>query len=519
MGLGPAQRSAASANSPSRAQQSLARRFLFPNTTTDLPPLLTAQNVPPDLQAELYDVLALALRAYVNPWWTKITRYDKELLPQITHIVTTVIRALEARTLALDLPPLLFHDAPIILTQHFRDYRNAASKLSTSYATGGATSLPHLFHQLQPHIALSSDASIDLQYYRQILDHILKACLPPEDYEPEAERYIVREVILKVLVQDIIPHITQPWFIQKSILDILGSDDHDNLFQSFSSTCLALIHLYKQAVTTIRIVNRPPSNTPVLPHSSTQDEIGSLSATPNTPSISSTSIASCPSPSVSRKAPITSPTSKSNPHQHANYSSPLLTVLSEVFLTTERLSATYLMTLLGIITAAMQPFLDKLLPHLLYTYLSPAFILNIVRLSKRTLFPNGFPAPPPPDPTPEEQAALKQRLTSWRGSGGLSHLTPFFLGNDTSTTLSAAIEPLTSQPCNVHLLVILLDRVLVGLFPELIGSPDTAVDFSLNGSMTVDPGNQGDDVDGYDANNPNYTPSHGTTSALWKELN
>lgn len=239
MGLGPAQRSAASANSPSRAQQSLARRILFPNTTADLPPLLAAQNVPPELQAELYDVLALALRAYVNPWWTKITRYDKELLPQITHIVTTVIRALEARTLALDLPPLLFHDAPIILTQHFRDYRNAASKLSTSYATGGATSLPHLFHQLQPHIALSSDASIDLQYYRQILDHILKACLPPEDYEPEAERYVVREVILKVLVQDIIPHITQPWFIQKSILDILGSDDHDNLFQV---TCIRPFH-------------------------------------------------------------------------------------------------------------------------------------------------------------------------------------------------------------------------------------------------------------------------------------
>lgn len=194
--------------------------------------------------------------------------------------------------------------------------------------------------------------------------------------------------------------------------------------QSFSSTCLALIQLYKQAVTTIRIVNRSPpptprSTTPIPPQPTTKDGIGPLCIHHNTPSISPTSTVSCPSPSVPRETPITSPTPNSNSPQHGNYSSPPLTLLSEIFLTTERLSATYLMTLLGMITAVMQPFLDKLLPHLLYTFLSPAFILNIVRLSKRTLFPNGFPAPPLPDPTQEEQAAIKQRLTSWRGSGGL----------------------------------------------------------------------------------------------------
>lgn len=32
-----------------------------------------------------------------------------------------------------------------------------------------------------------------------------------------------------------------------------------------------------------------------------------------------------------------------------------------------------------------------------------------------------------------------------------------------------ALDPLTSQPCNVHLIVVLFDRILVGLFPELTG--------------------------------------------------
>ena len=31
-------------------------------------------------------------------------------------------------------------------------------------------------------------------------------------------------------------------------------------------------------------------------------------------------------------------------------------------------------------------------------------------ISKKTLFPNGYPAPPPPDPTPEEQIILRERL-------------------------------------------------------------------------------------------------------------
>ncbi len=220
-----------SSHTTSRPQQSLARRILFPNHIRDIPPLLASPDVPPELQAELYDFIALALRAHVNPWWTKITRYDKEFLPQITRTLTIVVRALETRALALDLPALVFRDVHVILGQYCRDYRNATSKVASSYATGGATSLPQLFHQLQPHIALSSDGKIDLEYYRQIVDHVLRACLPSEDYAPEAERFALREVFVNVLVGDVIPKVTQPWFIQKTILDLLGYEEEQHLFK------------------------------------------------------------------------------------------------------------------------------------------------------------------------------------------------------------------------------------------------------------------------------------------------
>lgn len=203
----------------------LSKRLLFPTLpSADLPPLFLTP-VPPELTAELYDFIALALRAFVNPWWSKISKYDKEFLPEINRILTLVIRALEVRVLATDFAPLVFCDLPAILTQHYNDFRDASAKLSTSYAGGGSLSLPVLFHQLQPHLAVSPEGKIDPEYFRQVVDHVLKSCLPHEDYEPEAERFIIREIILKVVLNDVVPKVTQPWFIQKAILELLGSDD------------------------------------------------------------------------------------------------------------------------------------------------------------------------------------------------------------------------------------------------------------------------------------------------------
>ena len=84
-------------------------------------------------------------------------------------------------------------------------------------------SLPVLFHQLQPHMAISLDGErIDEVYIRHIFDHILKCCLPPEDYAPEAQRFMIREIALKVVLQDVVPKITEPWFWYKNVLDLLG---------------------------------------------------------------------------------------------------------------------------------------------------------------------------------------------------------------------------------------------------------------------------------------------------------
>ena len=152
---------------------------LFPSLPpdADLPPLFVSPAAASELNTEVYDFLALALRAFVNTWWTKITRYDKEFLPEITRILTAVFRTLEARLLATDLSPLVFRDLSTLLNQHWSDYRNAQSKLHTSYATGGAATVRQLFHQMQPHMAVSTDGKVDEVYIRQVVDELLRVTL------------------------------------------------------------------------------------------------------------------------------------------------------------------------------------------------------------------------------------------------------------------------------------------------------------------------------------------------------
>ncbi|KAF5377549.1 hypothetical protein D9615_005209 [Tricholomella constricta] len=435
----------------------LANRLLFPALAHDADLPLIVPDV--DLSAELYDFLALALRAFVVPWWSKISRYDKQFLPELTRIVAIVVRQLDARIQTLPLPALLLRHVPAVITQHYRDYRNADHKLSTSYASGGAASLPQLFHQLQPHMAVSADGRLDTEYFRQLVDHVLKVCLPYQDYQPDAERFIVREIVLKVLLNDVIPKITQPWFIQKSILDLLQLHDQaspaphpprspsppsSNAFsfqtiivlvlsaiQVVSSACLSLIHAYKQTLSTIKRVNKfqpiPPPNSFLPP----------------------------------------------SPPQH--YADPPLTMLSEIFTLQDRMASTTLLTTTRLLADFSSSFLDRLLPHLLKTQLSPAFILSITRTAKRTLFPNGYPGPPPIEPTPEQQAEIRARLVAWRPNSALAtRLLPLLLGPSPSQTLDAALEPLSSAPCNVHLVLFLLDLVLLELFPELALSPSGA---------------------------------------------
>lgn len=446
---------ASATSSTARQQPALARRLLFPALApgSDLPPLFVSPACPPELDAEAYDLLALALRAHVGSWWTKLTRYDRDLLPQLALVLTHVLRVLEQRLVAADLATFAFCDVPALLAAHYADHRHALAKLSTSYATGGALSRLRLFHQLQPHLAVAADGTVDEEYFRHALDLVLGICLPPEDHAPDVERTIARDVLLQLVVEHVLPRVSQPWYIHKTLLDLLGPSPEPpskpphgllvlllSVIQSLSGACLALIHAYKHTIQTIKLVNRSASAKPSVSTPSTMSRASSTS------SISTTPLVETPQDLVR---------------------GPLL-LFARVFRIRDRFSSAIPFDLVFMMCSFFNPFLNSYLSYMLYErMLSVSSILSLVRLSKHALFPNGYPGSPLVEPSVEEQATIRRQLARRMSELIPPYTSAVLLGPSPAASLDAAIEPLEDSACNLHLAVFLFDAVLLTVFPEL----------------------------------------------------
>lgn len=206
----------------------LAQRLLSPASASPLFPLATPDHV--QLNDQVYRFLALALRAFVLTWWSKLSPKDKEFLPQITKVVQHVVKNVQERLDEEKLTEMLLVDIPVLVQRHYTDYRSAAAKVGTSY--GASTDLPRTFHRLQPHIAvqvedtqgasLGAEGLLDPIYLGAAVDMILKACLPPEESGADMERHILREIIVGPILSSSLPRVVQPWFIHKALLEVLG---------------------------------------------------------------------------------------------------------------------------------------------------------------------------------------------------------------------------------------------------------------------------------------------------------
>ena len=108
-----------------RATAAFVRRTLCPQHNGDkargaaapieelLPPL-TSRN---DVDLQLYALLAVVLREFVQAWYGKITP-DEGFVAEIVQIVAHCTRALEQRLRKVDLESLLFDEIPDLLDRH-----------------------------------------------------------------------------------------------------------------------------------------------------------------------------------------------------------------------------------------------------------------------------------------------------------------------------------------------------------------------------------------------------------------
>jgi splicing suppressor protein 51 len=80
----------------------------------ELLPPLTSRN---DVDLQLYAILAIVLREFVQSWYSKITT-DEHFIAEILHIIAHCTRALEQRFRKVDLESLVLDEIPDLLDKH-----------------------------------------------------------------------------------------------------------------------------------------------------------------------------------------------------------------------------------------------------------------------------------------------------------------------------------------------------------------------------------------------------------------
>lgn len=85
-----------------------------PEPIEDLLPPLTSRN---DVDLQLYALIAIILREFVQNWYAKITP-DEAFVAEIVQIIAHITRALEQRLRKVDLESLLFDELPELLDKH-----------------------------------------------------------------------------------------------------------------------------------------------------------------------------------------------------------------------------------------------------------------------------------------------------------------------------------------------------------------------------------------------------------------
>ena len=348
----------------------LYQKILYPVHAPISSPRVLHSN--PTLDPLILNLISLALRAFVVPWYNGgISRDpDKEFLQAVTGILIHVVQALEFefRMGSVDWEEVILREIPALLEDHYRDWDLATAK------AGGTSTTSEIFHSLHPHIAISLTSStrnpiVDPVYLRTLVDHLLKLLLPQEDYQAETERFLTREVIVGVVFGSLFGKVAQPWFLHGAIARVLEGRE------------------------TSKITNEEKSTKSLL--STASRTLGVLSST-ITSTISWLFSPILPSPNL-RDAPL--------PPVHSQLLSLVLAILPQS--TTLSHLAHYVSLPLSLVSNSLDTLLYSTITQ---TLRSQQTVRTVLEGIIRAMFPDdGYPSAKEPDPDEATQEELRRR--------------------------------------------------------------------------------------------------------------
>lgn len=170
----------------------------------------------------LYHLIALALRAYVLSWYTRISPRDRALLPSINSTVLTPLLQPPLASIYNDPSPILdfiLLDLPTILQIHVSTYHDARHQESLDLGLLGDA-----YHARLPLLSVEKKDEVwqlSPLYLTSLADGILKNGLSVEEYGSTVERLMIRELIGRVILGGVGRKLSEDWFWYGMLLKFL----------------------------------------------------------------------------------------------------------------------------------------------------------------------------------------------------------------------------------------------------------------------------------------------------------
>ncbi|KAF2746675.1 hypothetical protein M011DRAFT_468377 [Sporormia fimetaria CBS 119925] len=199
-----------------------------PRPISDLLPPLTSSNA---IDLQLYALVSIIIREFVQTWYTRITP-DQVFVNEVIRIIAHCTRALEQRLREVDLEALLLDEIPDILSAHMAAFRLAKRETTRQQALISDPRV--LYHSMHPHPALSPVPTEDQpssiveqreneSTWRQLLvQGTLAVILPTDDFENACLRSLVAEILAEMIIGNgVSGKACEGWLLCESISKVI----------------------------------------------------------------------------------------------------------------------------------------------------------------------------------------------------------------------------------------------------------------------------------------------------------
>ncbi|KAK1691298.1 PXA domain-containing protein [Colletotrichum godetiae] len=195
-----------------------------PSPIEELLPPLTSRN---DVDLQLYALISVILREYVQVWYSKITP-DDTFVDEIVQIIAHCTRALEQRLRKVDLESLLFDELPDLLDRHILAYRAAHDPVSRSPTEIDPREVYHSLFSLAPltpiprpedPLSIAGQQENESLYRQLLVQGVLAVLLPTEDLENGCLTSLVGQIFSELIIGNVLANrISQPWLIYEILI-------------------------------------------------------------------------------------------------------------------------------------------------------------------------------------------------------------------------------------------------------------------------------------------------------------